>query len=71
MDAAIRHQGEMQFEVRKMIWPMIRNIFILCCNCMEGIYSPAEGHAEAGKGHIIKTRYGVVVVVIIFYLSIY
>ena len=38
---------------------------------MEGIYSPAEGHVEAGKGHIIKTRYGVVVVVSIFYLSIY
>ena len=30
---------------------------------MEGIYSPAEGHVEAGKGNIIKTRYGVVVVV--------
>ena len=38
---------------------------------MEGIYSPAKGHVKAGKGHIIKTRYGVVVVVSIFYLSIY
>ena len=37
---------------------------------MEGIYSPAEGHVEAGKGHIIKTRYGVVAVVSIF-LSVY
>ena len=58
------------FEVRKMIWPMIRIILILCCNYMEGIYSPAEGHVEAGKGHIIMTRYGVVVVVSIF-LSVY
>ena len=54
------------FEVRKMIWPVIRNIFIVCCNYMGGIYSPAEGHVETGKGHIIKTRYGVVVVVGIF-----
>ena len=38
---------------------------------MEGIYSLAEGYVEAGKGHIIKTRYGVVVVVSIFYLFIY
>ena len=38
---------------------------------MEGIDSPAEGHVEAGKGHIIKTRYGVVAVVSIFYLCIY
>ena len=31
-----------------------------------------EGHVEAGKGHIIKTRYGVVVVVSIFiWLFIY
>ena len=37
---------------------------------MEGIYSPAEGHVEAGKGHIIKTRSGVVVVASIF-LSVY
>ena len=37
---------------------------------MEGIYSPAEGHVETGKGHIIKTRYGVVAVVSIF-LSVY
>ena len=37
---------------------------------MEGIYSPAEGHVEVGKGHIIKTRYGVVAVVSIF-LSVY
>ena len=29
------------FEVRKMIWPMIRNTLIVCCNYMEGIYSPA------------------------------
>ena len=50
---------------------MIQNILIVCCNYIEGIYSPAEGHVEAEKGHIIKTRYGVVVVVSIFYLSIY
>ena len=37
---------------------------------IDGIYRPAEGHVEAGKGHIIKTRYGVVAVVSIFYLSI-
>ena len=35
-------------------------------HCMEGIYSPAEGHVEAGKGHIMKTRYAVVVVESIF-----
>ena len=58
------------FEVNKMIWSVIRNIFIVCCNYMEGIYSPAEGHVEAEKGHTIKTRYGVVVVVSIF-LSVY
>ena len=57
------------FEIRKMIWPIIRNILIICCNYMERIYSPAEGQVEAGKGHIIKTRYGVVLN--IFYLSIY
>ena len=33
---------------------------------MEGIHSPAEGHIETGKGHIIKTRDGVVVLVAIF-----
>ena len=38
---------------------------------MEGIYSPAEGHAEAGKGHIIKTRYGVVAVVSIFFICLF
>ena len=43
----------------------------ICCNHMEGIYSPAEGHVEAGKGNIIKTRYGVVVVVSCFCLSIH
>ena len=37
---------------------------------MEEIYGPAEGHVEAGKGHIIKTRYGAVAVVSIF-LSVY
>ena len=37
------------FEVWKMIWPLIRNILIECCNYIEGIYSPAEGHVEAGK----------------------
>ena len=58
------------FEVRKMLWPMIRNILIECCNYMEGIYSPAKGHLKAGKGHIIKTRYGVVVAMSIF-LSVY
>ena len=56
------------FEVWKMIWPMIRNILIVGCNYMGGIYSPAKGHVETGKGRIIKTRYGVVAS--IFYLSI-
>ena len=32
---------------------MIRNIFIVCCNYMERIYSPTEGHV---KQDIIKTR---------------
>ena len=50
--------------------PMIRTILIVCCNYIEGIYSPAEGHVEAGKGHIIKTRHGGVAVVSIF-LSVY
>ena len=59
------------WKLRKVIWPMIRNILIVFCNYMEGIYSPAEGHVKAGKGHIIKTRYGAVVVVSIFYLSVY
>ena len=49
------------FEVRKMISPMIRNMFMVCCNSVEGICSPAKGHVEAGD----------VVVVSIFYLSIY
>ena len=62
---------KMKNEKWKMLWPMIRNILIECCNYMEGIYSPAKGHVKAGKGHIIKTRYGVAVVVSIFYLSIY
>ena len=38
--------------------PMIRTILIVCCNYIEGIYSPAEGHVEVGKVHIIKTSYG-------------
>ena len=42
------------FEVWKMIWPMIRNILIVCCNYIERIYSPAQGHVEAGKGLIIR-----------------
>ena len=58
------------FEVMKMLWAIIRNILIECCNYMEGIYSPAKGHVKAGKGHIINTRYGVVVVMSIF-LSVY
>ena len=32
---------------------------------------PAEGHVEAGKGHIIKTRYGVVAVVSIFFICLF
>ena len=59
------------WKLRKMIWPMIRNILIVCCNYMEGIYSPAEGHVEAAKGHIITTRYGVVVVVSIFFICLF
>ena len=43
------------FEVKKMISPMIRNILIVCCSNMEGIYTPAEGHGKAGKEHIMKT----------------
>ena len=66
VDAAIRSKVRCSFEVRKMIWRMIRNILIVCCNYLEGIYSPAEGYVEAEKGNIIKTRYGVVVVVSIF-----
>ena len=61
MDAAIRQCSFEVRKLRKMIWPMIQNILIVCCNYIKGIYSPAEGQVEAGKGHIIKTRYDVVV----------
>ena len=72
MADAIRHKGEMFISSTwKMIRPIIRNILVVCCNYIGGIYSPAKGHVEAGKGHIIKRRYGVVVVVSIFHLSIY
>ena len=44
------------FKVRKIIWRMIRNILIVCCNYMEGICSPAEETAE-GQCRSRKTKH--------------
>ena len=49
----------------------VSNYLDVCCNYIEGIYSPAEWHVKTGKGHIIKAKYGGVAVVSIFSLSIY
>ena len=66
---ATRHQGECSFDIRELIWCRIRNIFIVCCSYEKGEnrYSSAEGHAKQEN----KMCFVLVIVMSIFYLSIY